>query len=538
MARGLAILAAIAASLLAVSGAGSAAGQQAPKRGGTLVFRWVGLEPPCLNVLLASCGRSLGGPGWIEQVLQKPFEVGPDFTHEESLVSRVDLTLRRPFTLTYHIRPEARWSDGVPITAQDFIFTLRAIRRHGTPENRDFHAPIRSARAVDRKTLRVVLRPRSASWPDFFGNILPAHALRGSDLTQVWSDRIADPRMGRSIGSGPFLVERLERGRQLVLRRNPRYWGPHPAYVERLVIRFALSASDPTDELTSGESDVATGVPPAVVPAVRRQPGVRLVAPAGTGFEHLEIQLGPNAHPALRNKLVRRALVYGIDRTALARQIWGEVDPSARPLDSIVHLAQSRYYEPNWGAYRYRPAEARRLLGQAGCRRGADGVFSCSGERLSLRFVTTAGNLVRAQALTLIQAQLRAAGVEVVPVFAPPSTFFVQILPQGGFDVALFSWSGSPAASWDSVYGCGGLQNFTGYCQRLVTADLDQADRMLDDRRHALVLNRADRGLARDVPTIPLFQFVVSAAYDTSVRNFVFLPWNPFWNAEDWWLER
>ena len=200
----------------------------------------LGPEPVCFNVLLTSCSRSVGGPGWVEKVLQKPFEVGPDFTFEESLVSRVNFTRRRPFTLTYHIHPAARWSDGVPVTAQDFIFTLRAIRRHGTPELRDLHAPVRSARAVDRKTVRVVLRPRFATWRALFGNILPAHALRGSDLTQVWGDRIDDPRTGRPIGSGPFLVERLERGRQLVLRRNPRYWGPHPAYVERLVIRYTL----------------------------------------------------------------------------------------------------------------------------------------------------------------------------------------------------------------------------------------------------------------------------------------------------------
>ena len=263
---------------------------------------------------------------------------------------------------------------------------------------------------------------------------------------------------------------------------------------------------------------------------------MRLVTGTAPNFEHLDVQLEGNAHPALRNKLVRRALAYGIDRTALVRQVWGEVDPSARALDSAMHLAQSRYYEPNWGAYRYRPAEARRLLGQAGCRRGADGVFSCSGERLSLRFVTSPVVSSRAQVLPLIQAQLRAAGVEALPVFAAPGAFFGQILPQGAFDVALFSWANSPAASWAGVYGCGGPQNFTGYCQRLVTAHLDQADRILDDRRRARVLNRADRGLARDVPTIPLFQFVATAAYDTSMRNFVFLPWNPLWNAENWWL--
>ncbi len=535
--RPTALLAAIAFSLLAVSGAGGA-GAQTPKRGGTLVLRLIGPEPACLNVLLTSCGRTLVGPGWVEAVLQSPFDIGPDFTFEERLVSRVDYTRRRPFTLTYHIRPEAHWSDGVPITAQDFIFTLRAQRRHGSPEFREFHAPVRSARAVDPKTLRVVLRPRSANWHDFFGNILPAHALRGLDLTKVWSDRIDDPRTGRPIGSGPFLVERFERGRQLVLRRNPRYWGPHPAYVDRLVIRFAESASDPTEELTSGELDAAEGVPPSLVPAVRRQPRIRLVAPAGTGFEQLEIQLGPNGNPALRNKLVRRALAYGIDRPALAREIWGEVDPSARALDSALHLTQSRDYEPNWSAYRYRPAEARRLLEQAGCRRGTDGIFSCGGEPLSLRFVTTAGNPARAQALALIQAQLRAAGVEVVPVFAPGPAFFAQILPQGLFDVALFSWSGSPGASFSSVYGCDAIQNYTNYCQRLVTAHLNAADRTLDEGAQARVLNRADRGLASDVPTIPLYQFIVAAAYDTSVRNFVFLPWKPTWNAENWWLDR
>ena len=535
MARGVALAAALAVSLLAVSGAGGAPAQT-PKRGGTLVIRVLGPEPACLNVLPMSCNQ--GGQAWGEKVLQKPFDVGPDFTYEESLVSRVDFTRRRPFTLTYHIRPEARWSDGVPVTAQDFIFTLRAIRRHAIPEFRDLHAPIRSARAVDRKTVRVVLRPRSASWPDFFGNILPSHALRGSDLTQVWSDRIADPRTGRPDRKRP--VPRRAAGSAAGSRltpQTPRYWGPHPAHVERLVVRYAALRYR---SQRGAEERGARPSPWAFHPRSSRPfVGSRGCAwsPARPSISSTStIQHGPNAHPALGNKLVRRALAYGIDRIALVRQIWGEVDPSARPLDSAVHLAQSRYYERNWGAYRYRPAEARRLLEQAGCRRGADGIYSCGGERLSLRFVTSPVVSVRAQALPLIQAQLRAAGVEVVPVFAAGGAFFGQILPQGTFDVALFSWVGSPAASWAGVYGCDAPQNYTGYCQRLVTAHLNQADRILDERRRARVFNRADRGLASDVPTIPLFQFVATAAYDTSVRNFTFLPWNPLWNAENWWL--
>ena len=464
----LALAAVVVSGAIAVAPAAGVP-EQTPKRGGALVIRVLGGEPACLNVLPLSCNSDFGqwygcGGGSADAVC-----VGPDFTYEESLVSRVDFTRRRPFTLTYHIRPEARWSDGVPITAQAFIFTLQAIRRHAAPWFRDLHAPIRSARAVDRKTLRVVLRPRSASWHDFFGSILPAHALRGSDLTHVWSDRIDDPRTGRPIGSGPFLVERLERGRQLVLRRNPRYWGPHPAYVERLVLRFAGSPTDPSEELRSGEIDVAFGVPASVVPAVRRLPGTRFVTQHRPQFRAprrpTRTERSPGAPQQARSPCARVR-----DRPHRARPAdVGRGRSSARALDSAVHLAESRYYEPNWSAYRYRPAEARRLLTQAGCRRGADGIFSCGGERLSLRFVTSPVVTFRAQVLPLIQAQLRTAGVEVVPVFVAPAAFFGQILPEGRFDVALFSWA--------RLTGC-----IVGRCLRLRCAP--ELHRLLPAARH------------------------------------------------------
>ena len=533
----LALAAVVVSGAIAVAPAAGVP-EQTPKRGGTLVIRVPGGEPACLNVLPMSCNFDFGQWHGSEKVLQTPFEVGPDFTYEESLVSRVDFTRRRPFTLTYHIHPEARWSDGVPVTAQDFIFTLQAIRRHASPEFRDFHAPIRSARAVDRKTLRVVLRPRSASWHDFFGNILPAHALRGSDLTQVWSDRIDDPRTGRPIGSGPFLVERLERGRQLVLRRNPRYWGPHPAYVERLVIRFAAvghrsqrGAEERRARRRHGHSTIGRpGRSSAAGGALRR-------ARNAPDFEHLDIQLGPNAHPALRNKLVRRALAYGIDRPALVRQIWGEVDPSARALDSAVHLAQSRYYEPNWSAYRYRPAEARRLLTQAGCRRGADGIFSCGGRAalVALRDErrdsdSSAGASPDPGAASGCRGRGRSGVRSPGDVLRPD--------PPGG------ERSTSHSSRGQAHRQHRGPASTAAARPRTSPATASDSSPRTSTRptgssttvEHARVFNRADRGLASDVPTIPLFQFVFTAAYDTSVRNFVFLPWNPLWNAENWWL--
>jgi peptide/nickel transport system substrate-binding protein len=536
-----ALAAAIVVAVLALSGA-AGSGAQTPRKGGTVVLGAPLPEPACLNVLLTRCNAT--GPATLdiaEKVLEAPFGVGQDFAFQPRLVSRPAFTSRPPFVLTYRIRPEARWSDGVPITAADFLFTHQAhlsLSRKGVL-NEDLTTllgRVRRVTAVDSRTVRVVLRSRFAGWRRLFGNVLPRHALAGADLETIWIDRIDNPKTGRPIGSGPFLVGRWERGKQLTLRRNPNYWGPRPAYLERLDVRFLRTPGERLEALRAREIDIAVGIVPEVVPELRKEVGIRVLASQGPAYEHFELRAGPGGHPALRNKLVRRALAYGIDRVAFVRQLYGDVDPNLRLLDSVVFITQSRYYAPNWRGYRYRPAQARQLFEQAGCRRGSDGIYICAGERLSLRFVTSAGIPPRARVLSLVQAQLRRMGVEVVPSFASNPVLFGQIIPNGEFDAMLFSWIYAPDSSGlEDIFGCGGIQNFTGYCQRHVTRDLDQADRILDAEQQARALNRADRQMAKDVPVIPLYQFVLITAHRTILRNVALIS-TPLQSAEDWWL--
>ena len=535
-----ALAAAIAVSLLAVSGAGGA-GAQTPKRGGVLDV--VGaIEPPCLSVLVSPCKDAVLP---IYGVLEGAFKLGPDYSWRPRLVSRVDVTTKPPFTLTYHIRPEARWSDGTPVSARDFVFTYTTrLRYPEVPEDDQYKTWVRSVRAVDRTTVRVVLRSRFAFWRGLFAVVLPEHALRGEDLEKVWIDRIHNPKTGAPIGNGPFLVQRWERGKQLTLARNPGYSGTHPAYLDRVVFRYSLDPAGVADLFRNGEADIGQWqFSPDLASELRRVPGVKLLfAPDSPGFEHLDIRMGPGGHRALRNKLVRRALAHGIDRVEIARAVLGdEVDPNPRPLDNLLLRRSSRSYKSNWNVYRYDPAEARRLLERAGCRRGADGIYSCAGERLSLRFASRNVLSRRVQTLELVQAQLRQAGVEVVPIYAS-SRAHDQVLEARDFDVTLFAWFGAGAdgAGIKDLYGCGGRQNYMGYCQRLVTRDLDQADRIVDLARRAAVLNRADVQLARDVPSIPLFEVPALAAVTPGVRNFLptFSFFDPTWNAENWWLER
>ena len=129
MARAGALAAAFAAALLAVPGAaGAVPDAEVPRVGGTVALLPGAIgEPPCLNVLVRPCANLILP---VASVLYGAFQVAPDSSYRPALVSRADFRRSSPFTLTYYVRPEARWSDGVPVTAADFVFTHDAIVRH------------------------------------------------------------------------------------------------------------------------------------------------------------------------------------------------------------------------------------------------------------------------------------------------------------------------------------------------------------------------------------------------------------------------
>ncbi len=206
-----------------------------------------------------------------------------------------------------------------------------------------------------------------------------------------------------------------------------------------------------------------------------------------------------------------------------------------------MFLANSRYHERNWSAYRHQPARARELLERAGCRRGADGIYVCDGIRLSLRFATTAGNQRRELTVRLAQAQLREVGIDVVPVFGPFLAVLGatdSLLVRGDFDVLLFAWvKGASTEGAADIFGCQQPRNYTGYCDRLVTRDLVNATRTLDLTRRVKLLNRVDVRLARAVPAIPLFQYTYLTARRTAVRGVVQNGvGSGFWDLENWWF--
>ena len=362
MARALA--AALAVSLLAVAGAGGS-GAQAPRLGGTLVFGTQGAqaglrEPPCLNVLLELKCITTGAltPFISQKVLLGAFDAGPDYTWRPRLVSEVDYTTKRPFTLTYHIRPEARWSDGVPVTA-------RGLRLHRSRDPGTDRGAVRSVarRAGAQRARRRredgqgrPCAPASPAGAGCSGTVLPAPRalgqgpLRGSGRTASTTRRRARrsgvARFSSSAGSAaPGSCSAAIRS----------YWGRRPR-LERLVIRFRMSSLNPADWFRSGEVDVAA--------ALRRR---RRLAGGARSPDRARalVELGaPHAQPSApaatphsrRRRSARRSPTASTGPPSSGTARSAPADPTLRPLNSVVFLPQSPYYKPNWSRYRPQPA--------------------------------------------------------------------------------------------------------------------------------------------------------------------------------------
>jgi hypothetical protein len=207
--------------------------------------------------------------------------------------------------LTNRIQPRARWSDGVPVTARDFVFTLRARIARKDELARDERAivgQVRSVSAVGTKTVRVVLRGRHAGWRSLFGNILPRHALAGEKLGSIWADRIVNPKDGQADRERAIPRRAPGARRTADPRTQPRDWGPR-GYLDRLVLRFRGQVTDPVEWFRRDEHDIAWGLPPAsgALAALRQERGLRLVTtPPSAPWDHFAIRIGPGGHPALK----------------------------------------------------------------------------------------------------------------------------------------------------------------------------------------------------------------------------------------------
>lgn len=140
------------------------------------------------------------------------------FTLYALIARAIDVAPDRSW-ITFHIDPDATFSDGKPITADDVLFSHDLMRRKGRPYLRSHYSKVGQAKKIDPKTVKFVFTTRGdREIPLIMGlmPILPKHAVDPETFDQT--------TLKPPIGSGPYVVAKIDPGDALLFRRNPKYW--------------------------------------------------------------------------------------------------------------------------------------------------------------------------------------------------------------------------------------------------------------------------------------------------------------------------
>jgi len=434
-------------------------------------------------------------------------------------------------TIRYRLRAGVRWSDGLPVTAADVLFTLGAIL---DPRN-----PVRSHEGYDAIDRAYALGPRvvvvhlKRSWAPaattYFSNglvplfVLPEHVLRA----QGPLDRSAF-NSAPTVGDGPYIFRSWRRGEGLRYVANPRYWRGQPA-AAALIVRTIPDPSTNLLLLQSGELDWNL-LAPAQIAVVRGNPKIRFVTVptavvAGLAFN--------TARPPLDDVRLRRALAMSIDRNSISRKITLGVYPVTNMLQPQFSWA----FDPSVDEPRADPVAADRLFDAAGWRRDPDGMRRRGGTPLRLLYVQFPETATGVRVATAVQAMLRERGVDISVKAVSNAQLFLPrtgVLAAGNFDMAYVPWTMGTDPDDSAVLRCGAPSNYMHWCNAAVdaleAAALAQTDRLT--RKHLYA--RIARIVARDVPVLYLFNADYVYAYRQRLHGFSPDAFLPTWNAYAW----
>ncbi|MDE1149504.1 MAG: peptide ABC transporter substrate-binding protein [Azospirillaceae bacterium] len=419
-------------------------------------------------------------------------------------------------TYTFRLRPDAQWSDGSLVTADDFVFSWRRLADPKTAGPFAFftwtvvngEAIAKGAiqdvsrlgvSALDAHTFQVELvRPTA-----YFLSMLQHPALAAVQKASVlaWGDAFTQP--GHYVASGAYVLAENAPGDHLTLVRNPHYYDRAKVRVDRVTDLPMEDRAAETRLFQAGRLSVTYDLPiPQVAWARDTLKGAYVAGPL---FDTYFLAFNLRNEPWKSSPQLREALTLAIDRDRLAALL-GEEQPAYSFVPPLAPGTGVAAYEPGWPAWRglaqvQRVARARVLLAEAG--------FGPGGHSLPAVDLLYAAGGNSAPVMVAVAAMWREAlGLEVRLEAREFRTVTAQARDKTFKDLVFTSWLGDypDANSFLALLRAdAGPENNSGYRNPLFDALMEEANGESDATRRADLMRRAERLMLDDTPIIPLF---------------------------------
>lgn len=360
--------------------------------------------------------------------------------------------------IVFHLRQGVRFSDGVPFTAADVVFTFRALwdPRVASPlvDTAEIDGQALVPEALDEETVRFPLTRRTASVERIFDSIriLPRHRLEDSlERGALAEDTGLGAPIENIVGLGPFRLREHLPGQRVVLERNPHYFGS-PKGLPRLpgiVFEVLPDTSAQILRLRAGEVDLVEPMAPEVFRELSENAATSLVmkdlGPSMVS-ERLWFNLNPEspieAHKRawFQDVRFRRAVSLAIDRKNLARVVFdGLASPAIGPVSPANRFWRNEELEPMT-----RDVErARNLLKAAGFRWKTGKLYDRAGHRVRFTIATNSGSDQRRREAAFVQEDLAQLGIEAVLTPLEGAALFSRVTTTFDYEVCLLGFTSS-----------------------------------------------------------------------------------------------
>lgn len=509
-------LAAVVGLALAGCGASTAAGRTGPAqvvRAGATLTVDVPSVPTTLNAATVA-GADPVTQGVAELIWPQTFVPGPKFQPEldTDVVQQAEVTGLSPQTVVYQLNPQAVWSDGVPITAADFVATWRAEESAdlvvtagpSAPQWTDGYARIASVTpSADGRSLTVVFSTPYADWPSLFNNLLPAHVLDRVPWGTGFS--AYDPQL--LVSGGPWQVAAWTPGKTLTLVPNPRWWGTKPS-LGRLVLR-AVPDAQGVGNVATGLAQLAypQGFDAATLAQATGTPGV--VSATSLGTTSLQLVFDTRDAP-FDQPDARLGAAHLVDRAGIVTSLIQPLDPSVWVDDDHLFANTVPDYDDDGAGYLHPDATtAEKLLAAAGLGGDRRGLRTAAGKPVTITFAWASDDPWSALVAPTVSADLSAGGFDVTDDPVPEAMLDGQVLPGGHFDVALVPvptgmYPSQLAGVFTESAPAGG-SDWSGYDDPKTDTLFGQASEQLNAATARGIYQQVDQELWADMPTLPLF---------------------------------
>ncbi|MDB4949711.1 MAG: ABC-type transport system, substrate-binding protein [Gemmatimonadetes bacterium] len=437
--------------------------------------------------------------------------------------------------IRYHMRSGLRWSDGKPITARDVAWTYRTLKdpRVASPRQSDA-AQIDSVVAENDSTVTFHFKRR---YPDMVFNssihVAPEHVYAGGDPGQIRTHpTLVHPEGGRLVVSGPFLVESWQHGQQMTLAPNPNF-SVRPR-LARIVIRAEKDRTTALTEMKLGHLDFLRPLGFDQLQELHEQaPNVRVARQEKRYYEYLA--WNPLTVPAFRDRDVRRALGQAIDVPYLIEglKMQDYAVPASGPYPPIFKAV---YDSAAMRPLRFDPEAAKRTLEAKGWRdTDGDGVRDRDGKPFRFTLLTNSGNQRRADAVIIVQQQLKAVGVDMQiqqMEYATASSRFYK----HEYEAALGSWGVALSPDFSAMWSPRQTFNITSYDNPEVNRLMKEAASQPTEALASPLWRQAAQKIVDDQPYTWLYYYDQLFAVSDRLQGMRIDVYGPYQNAWEWWI--